>query len=57
MSDNFKDIHVSQVSGDSETVSAIEDYPKKSEPTSVGIHEPTSQDTSNTASKDLIAEG
>lgn len=58
LSDNFGDIHVSQVSADSETLAEVEDNPKKDESVGdMGIDELTSQDPSSSAFTYLAAKG
>ncbi|KAF7031001.1 hypothetical protein CFC21_042402 [Triticum aestivum] len=54
--DNFRDVPVSQVSADSETLAEVEDNPKKAEWTGdTGIDGLTSHDPSSSTSKDLLA--
>lgn len=54
--DNFGDIHVSQVSADSETLPEVEDNPKEAESIGdTGIDGVTSQDPSSSVFKDLVS--
>lgn len=58
LSDNFGDIHVSQVSADSETLPEVEDNPKEAESIGdTGIDGVTSQDPSSSVFKDLVSKG
>lgn len=57
LKDNFADIHISQVTADSETLAEVEDNPKKAEPIGdTGIDEQISQDPSNSAFEDFVEE-
>jgi hypothetical protein len=58
LSDDCKDIRVSQVGADSEAVGKVEGSTKKIEPTGdMGTHELIVQDPSDTGPKDFIDKG